>query len=79
MYVNANSPSRDLYNRVRGGFVTNGLTLSEWCKSQKVNPQNALACLVGTWNGPKALILRKKLIEAAGLELEMESDEEIAQ
>ncbi|MGY8872754.1 MAG: hypothetical protein ACKVJE_20170 [Pseudomonadales bacterium] len=74
MYVNINSPSRDLYNRVRGGFVIKGLTLSEWCRSQEIKPQNALSCLVGTWNGPKALTLRKRLILAAGLKLESDSD-----
>jgi len=61
------APSRKLYNAVRGGFVSKGTTLSKFCKSIQVNPQNALTCLIGSWNGPKAQKLRAQLIEASGI------------
>ena len=61
----ANPPSIQLYNLVRAGFVAQGMTMGGWCKSVEVNPTNARACLVGAWDGPKALKLRTQLIDAS--------------
>jgi hypothetical protein len=60
-------PSRSLYNKVRGGFIAQGFSLSRWCDSHGLNVQNAQSCLIGTWNGPKAKELRAELVRASGI------------
>ena len=60
-------PSRGLYNKVRGGFIAQGSSLSRWCAHIGINVQNAQACLIGTWNGPRAKELRSELVNAAGI------------
>lgn len=60
-------PSRALYNKVRGGFIAQGISLSKWCNSNNLNVQNAHSCLIGTWNGPKAKELRAELVIASGI------------
>ena len=67
METNTYLPSRDLYNKVRAGFVAQGSSLSQWCKAKGMNTQNALSCLTGTWDGPKAKTLRAEIIEASGI------------
>ncbi|WP_299072803.1 hypothetical protein [uncultured Paraglaciecola sp.] len=62
-------PGRELYNHVRGGFVTKGSSLTEWCKKQGVNYQNATQCLTGSWDGPKAKVLRNKMIADSGIKV----------
>ncbi len=63
------TPSRQLYNQVRGAFVSKGTSLNKWCKANQINPQNALTCLVGSWDGPKAKELRQQIVEASGLSI----------
>ena len=60
-------PSRSLYNKVRAAFVLNNSSLGAWCTANNVMPQNVTACLVGAWNGPKAIELRNSLIIASSL------------
>lgn len=60
-------PSRSLYNKVRGGFIAQGFSLSKWCDTNGFNVQNAQSCLIGTWNGPKAKELRARLVRASGI------------
>lgn len=67
MNINTFPPGRDLYNRVRAGFITQDTSLQAWCRENDVIRQNAMSCLVGLWNGPKALELRAKLIKAANI------------
>jgi hypothetical protein len=67
MNVNQVSPGRDLYNLVRAGFVSQGSSLSAWCKNQGISRANAVHCLVGSWNGPKGQALRKQLVVDAGI------------
>lgn len=67
MNLNDFPPGKELYLKVRGGFVMNGSTLTQWCRSNNIQPQNARSCLAGAWDGPKGRELRKKLIIAAGL------------
>jgi hypothetical protein len=67
MNINAFPPGPDLYLAVRGGFVTQGLTLTRWCNDREINPTNARAALVGAWNGPKGKALRARLIEESGI------------
>lgn len=67
MDIHTLEPSRSLYNKVRGGFIAQGFSLSKWCDSNGFNVQNAQSCLIGTWNGPKARELRAKLVSASGI------------
>lgn len=67
MNVNKIIPSRDLYNQVRAAFILDNSSLGSWCKDNQVKPQNVMACLVGTWNGPKGKELRSRLIAASSL------------
>lgn len=67
MNINDVTPGRELYNQVRGGFVTQGSSLGRWCREHDIHLNNALNCLVGVWNGPKAKTLRARLIEAANI------------
>ena len=67
MSTNSIQPSKELHLKVRAGFITQGSTLSAWCRKNNVNPTNARHALVGSWDGPKGRKLREELIRAAGL------------
>lgn len=61
------APGPELYLSVRAGFVTQGTSLTSWCRKRGVNASNARAALAGAWNGPKGSKLRKELLEASGV------------
>ena len=67
MNINTFPPGRDLYLKVRGGFISQDSTLTAWCREHNINPTNAQAALVGIWNGPKGKELRAELIKASGI------------
>lgn len=67
MNVNLTTPGRDLYNRVRAGFILKGSSLTAWCNANGVKQQNALHCLIGSWDGPKSKELRKKMVFDSGI------------
>ncbi|MEO5328100.1 MAG: hypothetical protein H7829_07625 [Magnetococcus sp. THC-1_WYH] len=67
MVVNKTHPSQELYRNVRAGFVAQGSTLTAWCRERRINPNNARAVLIGSWDGPKGRALREKLIKAANI------------
>jgi hypothetical protein len=67
MNINNFAPGPDLYRHVRAGFITQGSTLTEWCRKKGTSPTNARSALVGAWNGPKGRALRAELIEASGI------------
>ena len=54
------------YQKVRAGFIMNGTTLNEWCKTNGVHIQNVRSAFLGEWNGTKAAELRKRVTEASG-------------
>lgn len=56
-----------VYLAVRGGFIAKGTSLAAWCREHGVQRQNARACLLGIWSGPKAASLCARLKAAAGL------------
>lgn len=60
-------PGKELLKRVRAGFVLLGLSLGKWCHDNGVHRQNAHACLLGKWNGPKARDLRARIVREAGV------------
>jgi len=69
MHMNDNhyEPGPHLYLLIRAGFITQGSTLTAWCRKRGVNTTNARSALVGAWNGPKGKALRAELIEASGI------------
>lgn len=67
MNINGLAPSPQLYLDVRAGFISQGQSLTGWCKGKGVDSSNARAALAGAWNGPKGKALRAELIEASGI------------
>ena len=65
--VNSEQPSKDLYNKVKASFIMKNTTLGAWCREVGLKQQNVMTCLIGSWNGPKAKELRMKVINASGL------------
>lgn len=46
-----------------------GTNLKEWSAANGVDPVNAKQAATGGWNGPKAKVLRAKMVETIGYEL----------
>jgi hypothetical protein len=67
MKSNDIKPGPELYQQVRGGFISSGTTLAAWCRDNGCNPTNARSALMGSWNGPKGRKLRQKLAEDSGV------------
>lgn len=65
--IKAFIPGESLYLRVRGGFVTQGTTITKWCRENNIHPTSARLALLGSWNGPKGKQARAKLIRASGI------------
>ncbi|HBP5178750.1 TPA: hypothetical protein L5670_000050 [Pseudomonas aeruginosa] len=59
------SPGKGLLDHVRAGFVARGTSLNKWCEEQGILYPNARQALIGSWNGPKGIALRERLIQAA--------------
>jgi hypothetical protein len=55
----------NLYLSVRVAFVSKGSSLHAWCNENGIAMPNARAALLGTWNGPKADALVKRIRQAA--------------
>lgn len=58
-------PGTDLLAQVRGGFITQGNSLSKWCGQNGICRVWASDVLRGKRNGPKAQQLRHLLISEA--------------
>lgn len=58
-------PSQKLANAVRAGFILKGTSLNKFCLSNAIDVSNAKKALLGSWNGPKAIALREKLVTAS--------------
>ena len=58
MKQNNLSPSKELYLKVRAGFIARGTSLHKWCDEQGIKPSNARIALIGGWDGPKGKALR---------------------
>ncbi|EGQ7958165.1 hypothetical protein LFR94_004489 [Vibrio vulnificus] len=65
--VNQIDPGKELYNKVKAGFIIKGTTLGAWCRQSGVKQQNVMSCLIGSWDGPKAKMLRAKVIQESGI------------
>jgi hypothetical protein len=55
----------DFHARVKAGFILAGSTLNAWCRSNGVSPSYAHAVLTGDTNGPAAIALRQRLLNAS--------------
>jgi hypothetical protein len=66
-YTDPSDSGETIYAQVRSGFIAQGSSLNKWCLDHGVKRENARACLLGLWSGPKATALRLRLIQAAGL------------
>ncbi|WP_417581544.1 hypothetical protein [Nitrincola sp.] len=60
-------PGKKLYLDVRVAFVAAETTLNAWCNRNDINPANARQCLIGSWDGPKARLLRSRIINESGM------------
>jgi lambda repressor-like predicted transcriptional regulator len=58
-------PSIELHRAVRAALVAKGQSLSEWCRDNGVQRQNAAAALTGRWTGPTAKALVERLAAVA--------------
>lgn len=58
-------PGHDLLLWVRSGFIAQGTSYSAWCRANGILRSSATQALTGAWNGPKARILRARIIKAA--------------
>jgi len=54
-----------LYYYIRACFVAKGDSLTAYCRRNGIFRENARDALVGIWNGPAAVELRRKLLQAA--------------
>lgn len=50
---------------VRGAFIMNGTTLTEWCRANGVDPARAWRALQGKASGPASLELRARILVAS--------------
>jgi hypothetical protein len=55
---------------VRAAFLTKGTSLHGWCGANGLAMQNVRAALLGLWRGPKADLVVKRVLEAAGVATE---------
>ncbi|KYN89501.1 hypothetical protein ATY35_11145 [Vibrio cidicii] len=70
MGIFAEPVSIQKFNCIKGAFIAQGISFSEWCRKNNVTPSNAKAALIGSWDGPKAKSLRTKLIKESGIEID---------
>ncbi len=55
------------FNQLKGAFIAQGSSFSEWCRNNNVTHSNAKSALIGSWNGPKAEYLRIKALKESGV------------
>ena len=60
-------PSRDLLQKVKAHFISEGTTLAEWCRRHGYHQSNVREALAGAWDGPKGRALRMQLAKEAGI------------
>ena len=65
--INQKPPSSELYLIVMRSSLMKGESLSNWCKENNVARSNVVSALTGAWNGPKAKVLRARVIKESGM------------
>lgn len=58
-------PGKQLLDSVRAGFVAQGTSLNAWCVEHGIRYPNARQALIGSWNGPKGLAMRIRIMRAS--------------
>lgn len=58
------------YRKVKGHFVIQGTTITQWARDNGTQIQNLRSAFYGSWDGPKATALVAKAIKDSGVELE---------
>lgn len=69
-------PSKALYDQIKGGFVSKGITLNEWIKENSLSMNSVRMAIHGVMNGPKGKELRIRAIKESGL-IEVSKAEDI--
>lgn len=63
--ITAQPESGELLLQVRADFIRQGSSLLAWCRAHGVNHGYAHRVLRGMTNGPEALALRARLVDAS--------------
>jgi hypothetical protein len=61
-------PGPIFYEVFTGALRIFGTNLKDWSATQGVDPNNAKMAATGSWNGPKARILRAAMVDLVGEE-----------
>lgn len=61
-------PGLVFYDVFLGALRVFGTNLKDWAALHGVDPGNAKNAATGSWNGPKAQLLRQKMVERVGEE-----------
>lgn len=67
MIINDAIPSKELYLKVRAGFVFQGTSLGAWCQQRGLDRTNVRAALIGAWDGPKGRKVRRRAVRDSGI------------
>lgn len=51
---------------VRAGFIVQGTTLTQWCRSHGVDPSWAFKVMKGEHLGTRSQALRRRLLDSSG-------------
>ena len=62
----ARRKGKDVRARVRAGFILRGTTLTEWCRANDLDQGFASNILKGNSRGPRALVLRRRMMTDSG-------------
>lgn len=62
-------PGPIFYEVFTGALRILGTNLKDWAAQHAVHPNNAKQAATGNWNGPKAKLLRDKMVETVGEDL----------
>lgn len=61
-------PGTQLMQQVRAGFILQGITYTEWCRREGVDPSIVRQAIYGNWAGPKGRAIKAKVLRAAGID-----------
>ena len=60
--------SPELLRSVRASFILNGSSIASWCRENRITRSYAYRALQGETNGPAAVNLRARLLNASQAE-----------
>lgn len=53
---------------IRAGFVSQGTSLTAWCRANGFHRPNVIKAIIGEWSGPKADEVRREVLRASRVE-----------